>query len=125
MCRVEPTNQPTNLFESPQDKYTIFDSCIHPRAEALGWILKTKWFICPWSSQSSSQGSQIHLVQPFSPVKRVETKEDQNIWSFLFSSCSAISNFSSLVASPLMLEQIRYCSQTLIIGCTNAQDTIV
>jgi hypothetical protein len=63
----QPTNQPTNLFESPQDKYTIFDSCIHPQAEALGWILKTKWFICPWSSQNSSQGSQVHLVQPFSP----------------------------------------------------------
>jgi hypothetical protein len=46
----EVTHPPT-LFESPWDKYTIFVSCIHPWAEALGRILKTKWCICPRSIQ--------------------------------------------------------------------------
>jgi hypothetical protein len=31
---------------------TIFVSCIHSQAKAIGWILKTKWFICPWSIQN-------------------------------------------------------------------------
>jgi hypothetical protein len=48
----EVTSPPTALFESPRDKYTIFVSRIHPWAEALGWILKTKWRICPWSMGS-------------------------------------------------------------------------
>jgi hypothetical protein len=47
----EVTRAPA-LFESPQDKYTIFVLRIRPRAEALGWILKTKWCICPRSIQN-------------------------------------------------------------------------
>jgi hypothetical protein len=44
---------PPALFESPRDKYTIFVvSRIHPQAEALRRILKTKWCICPWSIQN-------------------------------------------------------------------------
>jgi hypothetical protein len=43
---------PPALSESPRGKYTIFVLSIHPRAEALGWILKIKWCIHPQTIQN-------------------------------------------------------------------------
>jgi hypothetical protein len=61
-CEV---TRPPALFESTPDKYTMFVSRIHPRAEACRQILKTKWCICPWSIQNRAGTLSIHVLSLF------------------------------------------------------------
>ncbi len=71
--------QPPALFESPRDKYTIFVTCIHPWAEALGWILKIKWCICPRSIQNRAGTLSTHTSRkPVCPPKIVKCWFPQN-----------------------------------------------